>query len=89
MHIEKILGNPRIMRSITSLNPEEFEQLISPFEKAWEKKNARQTFEGTVRQRKVGAGRKGHLGEVRQKMFFILMYFKLYPIQEEIGRAHV
>lgn len=85
MNIEKVLTNGRIMRSLTSLNPEEFEQLVFPFEKEWVRQNARKTFEGVTRQRAVGAGQKGHLESVRQKLFFILMYFKLYPIQEAMA----
>ncbi len=73
------------MRSITSLEPEEFERLVFAFEKEWVKQNARKTFEGNVRQRDVGAGRKGVLAQVRGKVFFILMYYKLYPIQEAMA----
>lgn len=73
------------MRSITSLEPEEFEQLVFAFEKEWVKQNARKTFEGEDRQRDAGGGRKGVLGQVREKVFFILMYYKLYPIQEAMG----
>lgn len=73
------------MRSITSLEPEEFEQLVSAFEKEWVKQNARKTFEGDVRQRDAGAGRKSVLAQVREKVFFILMYYKLYPIQEAMA----
>ena len=58
MQIKKILNNPYMMRSLTSLNPEEFEQLAFPFEKEWSRQNARKTFEGTSRQRAVGAGQK-------------------------------
>ena len=73
------------MRSLTSLNPEEFEQLVFAFEKECQRLNARKTFAGEVRQRAVGAGQKGRLEETRAKLFFILMYFKLYPIQEAMG----
>lgn len=85
MDIEKIINNGRVMRSITSLEPGEFEQLVFAFEKEWLKQNARKTFEGEVRQREVGAGCKGVLSQAREKVFFILMYYKLYPIQEAMA----
>lgn len=85
MDIEKIINNVRVMRSITSLEPIEFEQLVFGFEKEWKKQNARKTFEGEVRQRGVGAGCKGVLAQAREKVFFILMYYKLYPIQEAMA----
>jgi hypothetical protein len=28
--------NPRVLRAFTSLDPEEFERLLIPFEKAWQ-----------------------------------------------------
>ena len=73
------------MRSITSLEPEEFEQMVISSEKEWRGQNSRNTFEGTARQRKGGAGCKGRLNDMREKVFFILMYFKLYPIQEAMA----
>lgn len=85
MEINNLLKNARVCRALTSLNPAEFEQLLFPFEAEWQRLNARKTFGGAVRQRKVGAGCKGRLVEVRRKMLFILMYFKLYPIQEAMA----
>ncbi len=85
MEIEKVIQNSRVMRSITSLDPPEFEQLVFAFEKEWQRQNKHQTFSGKVRQRVAGAGRKSYLGTARKKVFFILMYFKLYPIQEAMA----
>lgn len=85
MEIEKILKNRRVMLAMTSLEPEEFEQLVFPFQKEWERQNIRKTYEGELRQRDVGAGCKGKLESIRCKLFFILMYFKLYPIQEAMS----
>src|SRR3989344_2520152 len=85
MDIQKVLKNKRMMRSITSLEPEEFEQMVISSEREWRGQNSRNTFEGTARQRKGGAGCKGRLNDMREKVFFILMYFKLYPIQEAMA----
>ena len=57
-----------------------------PFEQEWLQAQRRSlTQRGTRRVRALGAGRKGQLGGIRHKLLFILMYFKLYPLQEVMG----
>jgi DDE superfamily endonuclease len=86
MNIEKLLGYPRVIRAVTSLDQREFEQLVFPFEREWIKAQRRSLTErGTERIRALGAGRKGQLESIRHKLVFILMYFKLYPLQEVMG----
>jgi len=86
MNIEKLLVYPRVVRALTSLNQREFEQLVFPFEGEWIKAQRRSlTQRGTGRVRALGAGRKGQLPGIRHKLLFILMYFKLYPLQEVMG----
>ncbi len=86
MNIEKLLASARVMRAVTSLDRREFEQLIFPFEGEWIKAQRRSLTErGTERIRALGAGRKGQLESIRHKLVFILMYFKLYPLQEVMG----
>ena len=43
------------------------------------------TQRGTRRVRALGAGRQGQLGSIRHKLWFILMYCQLYPLQEVMG----
>jgi DDE superfamily endonuclease/Helix-turn-helix of DDE superfamily endonuclease len=86
MNIEKMWGNPRLLRAATSLDRSELEQLVFPFEREWLKAQRRGLTErGTERVRALGAGRKGQLASIRHKLLFILMYFKLYPLQEVMG----
>ncbi len=86
MNLEKIWTHPRLMRAATSLDAREFEQLVFPFEQAWLQAQRRSlTPRGTRRRRALGAGQKGRLESVRAKRLFILMYFKLYPLQEVMG----
>ena len=86
MNIEKMWTNPRLLRAATSLNRSELEQLVFPFEQEWLQAQRRSlTQRGTRRVRALGAGRKGQLGGIRHKLLFILMYFKLYPLQEVMG----
>ena len=86
MNIEKLWNNPRLLRAATSLDRSELEQLVFPLEREWLKAQRRSLTErGTERVRALGAGRKGQLASVRHKLLFILMYFKLYPLQEVMG----
>lgn len=86
MNLEKMWANPRLLRAATSLDRSEFEQLVFPFERAWTKAQRRGlTRRGTRRLRAPGAGQKGRLESIRAKLMFILMYFKLYPLQEVMG----
>jgi len=86
MNIEKMWVHPRLIRAATSLNIREFEQLVFPFEQEWLQAQRRSlTQRGTRRLRALGAGQKGRLGNIRAKLLFILMYFKLYPLQEVMG----
>src|SRR5450432_1787422 len=86
MNIEKLLAQPRLIRAVASLDQREFKQLVFPFEREWVKAQRRSlTGRGTERIRALGAGRKGQLESIRHKLLFILMYFKLYPLQEVMG----
>ena len=86
MNLDKMWGNRRLLRAATSLDAGEFEQLVFPFEREWLKAQRRSlTRRGTRRLRALGAGQKGRLESLRAKLLFILMYFKLYPLQEVMG----
>jgi Helix-turn-helix of DDE superfamily endonuclease len=78
--------NPRVLRAFTSLDPEEFERLLLPFEKAWQDYLNRHYIHTKSRKRRYGGGRKPHLVLIEDKLLFILFYFKVYPLQEVIAR---
>jgi hypothetical protein len=83
---DELKRNPRKFLSLTSLTPDEFESLLPVFEKAYLKKYpASKTMTGKVRKRKIGAGRKGSLESVEQKLLFVLVYQKGYPLQSIMG----
>ena len=86
MNLEKMRANRRLLRAATSLDAGEFEQLVFPFEQEWLKAQRRSlTQRGARRLHALGAGQKGRLESIRAKLPFILMYCKLYPLQEVIG----
>ena len=78
--------SPRKFVSFTSLTPDEFELLLPAFERAYLRKHpVSKTKAGTLRKRKAGAGRKGALGRIEQKLLFALVYQKSYPLQSVMG----
>lgn len=79
---EELKTNARKFLSLTSLTPDEFADLLPAFERAYRKRYpVSQTMTGKRRKRKAGAGRKGSLENIEQKLSFILVYQKSYPLQ--------
>ena len=78
--------NPRVLRAFTSLDPEEFERLLIPFDKVWQDYINRHYIRKKSRKRRYGGGRKPHLLLIEDKLLFILVYFKVYPLQEVLAR---
>jgi hypothetical protein len=76
------IRDERQLKALTGLTKDKFETLVSVFgevlatrrQQAYEQELA----EG-LRQRKPGGGQKGKLPEVRDKLLFVLYYFKTYP----------
>lgn len=78
---DELKTNPRKFLSLTSLTPEEFDDLLPAFERAYMKKYpVSKTIAGKARKRKAGAGRKGSLDTIQQKLLFALVYWKGYPL---------
>jgi hypothetical protein len=73
----------KTFRALTGMNRAEFDRLLSTFQPAY--LQARETERETERLRQPGGGRKGALPTVRDKLLFILLYVKLYSIQELHG----
>ena len=76
LNIEKILGQDRLLRATTGLNRKAFENLLVKFEEvylSWPQKREK------PRKRRLGGGRKARLTTIKEKLFYILLYFKCYP----------
>ena len=83
---DELKESPRKFVSFTSLTPGEFDLLLPAFERAHLRKYpASKTKTGSVRKRKTGAGRKGSLASIEQKLLFALVYQKSYPLQSVMG----
>ena len=81
---DKIARHPRTFKTLTGLSTESFIQILPSFEEAWESDLDRRDT-GRVRRRRRGGGRKGRLADTADRLVFILMYFRLYPIQAVQG----
>lgn len=83
---EELKADPRKFLSLTSLTPDEFADLLPAFKRAYGKRYpVSKTLAGKSRRRKSGAGRKGSLENIEQKLLFILVYQKSYPLQSLMG----
>ena len=76
----KISRHRRMFKTLTGLSTEGFKQILPSFEEAWkadlDRRDARR-----VRRRRRGGERKGRLADTADRLVFILVYFRLYPIQ--------
>ena len=76
LNIDRILGQDRLIRATTGLNRKAFEDLLVKFTEvylSWPQKREK------PRKRKLGGGRKARLTTIKEKLFYILFYFKCYP----------
>jgi len=79
--MKHFFSTPRAIKSLTGLTLGEFDTLLSAFHKAWlTAEKARPVLRtGARRQRALGAGRNAVLRSSRDKLLFILFWFKAYP----------
>lgn len=85
---EKLSHKPKEFLCATSLEVAEFERLLPAFAEAYRiLYPVAQTLAGQVRQRKAGGGSKGQLVSLADKLLFILIYEKTYPLQTMHGLA--
>lgn len=83
---ERIKNKPRVFQSLTGLNLQAFQDLLPAFAQACEQAQDKEDGQReTPRQRQRGGGRHGTLTTLEDKLVFILVYFKVYPIQEVMG----
>jgi DDE superfamily endonuclease len=78
----ELRGDERRCLALTGLSPSEFDVLLTAFERCCERLYpAERTAAGRPRQRFPGGGRTGALPEPGQKLLFLLVYLKTYPLQ--------
>jgi hypothetical protein len=78
----EVRGDQRRCVALTGLTPSEFELLLPAFRRCCERPyTADRTLDGRPRQRFPGGGRTGALPAPEQKLLFVLVYLKTYPLQ--------
>ena len=86
MDLARIFRKPKLLRTLTTLDAGEFKRLAAALEAAWQGQRAARTFDGQERRRKAGgAGTRPSWPAGMEKLFFLLFYFKCYPLQEVMG----
>lgn len=82
----QLKDKPRDFLAVTGLTDAEFQYVLPTFSRLVAARTSTElTLAGTPRQRKPGAGAKGTLRKVEDKLLFILVYEKTYPLQTMMG----
>jgi len=82
----ELKNKPHLLRCLTGLNRVAFNELMVGFKRAYQDNlEQREQQRASPRQRRRGAGRRGALPTVEDKLVFILFYFRLYPVQMAQG----
>jgi len=81
---EKLKKQPHKFLALTSLSVEEFNDLLPAFKRSWAA-DVEKRAQDKPRQRNVGGGRKPTLKSLEDMLLFILLYLKIYPLQEVQG----
>jgi hypothetical protein len=76
---ESVKGKPKTFRAMTSLDQSEFEKLCHVFSEVWEEHTHQYEKDPTK------GGRKPILKTIQDRLFFILFYLKVYPLQEVLA----
>lgn len=82
------IRDERQMRAMSGLTSEQFDRLLEAFEATYERIRQEEYEAGLKsgeRSRKPGGGRKGGLPTLRDKLFFVLYYYKSYPTFDVLG----
>jgi len=88
LEYKRLKKHRRKFLALTGLTPKEFQLLLPAFCEVYESVHSGETAQnGRVRQRHVGGGRKARLGSPEQKLLFILVYQKAYPLQTLLGEV--
>jgi hypothetical protein len=79
---QQLKHHPRALRAFTGLDQAEFEKLLTHFAMAYHAYIYNHHVAKKTRKRRYGGGRKPRLAAMEDKLFFILFYCKVYPLQE-------
>ena len=69
-----------LLQRLTGLNVKEFESLLEAFSTPYSQQVIQPRVNALGRQRAAGGGQKGALPEMVDKLLFILVYTRIYPL---------
>jgi len=85
---EQLKRNPRKFVALTGLTVAEFEKVLPAYTRAYQRRfPGTQTMTGQPRQRQAGGGRKATWASMEQKLLFVLVFQKAYPLQVLLGEV--
>lgn len=76
----EVVKRPALLHRLTGLSVKEFEALQESFSAQYEQQIIEPRVNAPGRLRAAGAGQKGALKDPADKLFFILMYTRIYPL---------
>jgi len=82
LKLDKVRKNPVQFLSLTGFTPIEFDELALEFRIEWEDYSSHFTLEGLPRQRIALPRTTNVLPGFQDKLLFILVYLKTFPLQE-------
>lgn len=85
LRYENLKNKPKAFLAFTGFSVEEFQILLPAFTVAWERYAQQHSLPPEIRQRGYGGGRKARLATCQEKLLFILVYLKTYPLQEVLA----
>src|SRR5947209_11826952 len=82
MHLSyaQLAKRPAILHRLVGLNVAEFEQLLEEFAVQYHQQVIQPRVSAPDRRRALGGGQKGALPTVADKLLFILVYTRMYPL---------
>jgi len=84
INISRAKKSNRVLKSLTGLSIEKFQELTTYFEVLLAEESAKKS-KSKKRQRAVGGGNKHTLQRAEEKLFYILFYVKVYPTFDMAG----
>src|SRR5437762_9177338 len=82
-----LAGQSSAFLALTGLSPAEFRRLLPAFEVAFDRAHpADRTASGRPRQRWPGGGRRSGVPSTADKLLFVLVHLKAYPLQAVLGQ---
>jgi len=76
----QLVKRPVLLQRLTGLNGKEFESLLEAFSNQYDQQVIQPRVKAPGRQRAAGGGQKGAMPEIADKLLFILVYTKIYPL---------